>query len=61
MADPRTDDDTYEPSQVQANRARQQGNGVGQKDLDAQRDPGGEQQSFADAPAREPKTGKTDR
>ena len=65
MADPRTDDDTDEPSHVQANRARQQGNGVGQKDLDAQRDPTGEpsaeQKSFADAPAREPKTGKTGR
>ena len=42
MADPRTEDDTYEPSTVEANRARQQGNGVGRKDLDAQRDPGGE-------------------
>ncbi len=39
MPDPRIDDDTYEPSNVAANRARQQGSGVGQKDLDAQLDP----------------------
>ena len=31
----------YSPSQVEVNRARQQGLGVGQKDLDTQRDPSG--------------------
>jgi hypothetical protein len=41
MADPRTDDDTYEPSKVEVNRSRQQGDGVGQKDLNRQRDPTG--------------------
>ena len=29
---------SYDPSDVEATRARQQGGGVGQKDLDAQRD-----------------------
>jgi hypothetical protein len=33
---------TYEPSTVQVNRARMQGDGVGQKDLDYQRDPTGD-------------------
>ena len=48
MADPNSTDDapegrgdTYDPSTVEANRAREQGGGVGQKDLDAQRDPTG--------------------
>ncbi len=44
-------DETYDHSTVEANRARQQGGGVGQKDLDAQRDPTGarstEQLSFS--------------
>jgi hypothetical protein len=44
-------DDTYEPSTVQVNRGREQGLGMGQKDLDYQRDPTGdlsvEQRSFA--------------
>jgi hypothetical protein len=31
-------DDTYEPSTIQVNRGREQGLGVGQKDLDYQRD-----------------------
>jgi hypothetical protein len=33
---------TYEPSTVEVNRARMQGDGVGQKDLDYQRDPTGD-------------------
>jgi hypothetical protein len=33
---------TYEPSTVEVNRARVQGDGVGQKDLDYQRDPTGD-------------------
>ena len=33
---------TYDPSTVEVNRARQQGGGVGQTDLDRQRDPAGE-------------------
>lgn len=33
---------SYEPSTVQVNRARMQGDGVGQKDLDRQRDPTGD-------------------
>ena len=48
MADPNSTNDapegrgdTYDPSTVEANRAREQGGGVGQKDLDAQRDPAG--------------------
>jgi len=44
-------DDVYDPSTVQVNRGREQGLGMGQKDLDYQRDPTGfrsaEQQSFA--------------
>ncbi len=32
-------DHRYEPSQTEANRSREQGLGVGQRDLDAQRDP----------------------
>jgi hypothetical protein len=32
-------DQTYNPDQVEANRMREQGGGVGQKDIDAQRDP----------------------
>jgi hypothetical protein len=30
---------TYDPSTVEANRSREQGNGLGEKELDAQRDP----------------------
>jgi hypothetical protein len=30
---------TYEPTRPQVNRSRQQGAGVGQKDIDYQRDP----------------------
>ena len=44
-------DESYDPSTVQVNRGREQGLGVGQKDLDYQRDPTGfrsaEQHSFA--------------
>ncbi len=51
QADGEDRDATYDPSTVEANRARQQGGGVGQKDLDAQRDPTGarsaEQLSFS--------------
>ena len=46
MADPnQTDaaredrDETYDPSEVEATRSRMQGDGVGAKDLDRQRDP----------------------
>ena len=31
-------DDTYEPTTIQVNRGREQGLGVGQKDMDYQRD-----------------------
>ncbi len=42
QTDPAQDgDETYEPSTVQANLAREQGSGVGQKDIDYQRDPTG--------------------
>lgn len=34
-------DDTYEPSTVQVNHGREQGLGVGQKDIDYQHDPTG--------------------
>ena len=34
-------DDVYDPSTVEVNRGRVQGLGVGQKDLDYQRDPTG--------------------
>ena len=34
-------DDTYEPSMVEVNRGREQGLGVGQKDIDYQHDPTG--------------------
>lgn len=34
-------DDTYEPDTVAVNRGREQGLGVGQKDIDYQRDPMG--------------------
>lgn len=34
-------DDTYEPSSVEVNRGREQGLGVGQKDIDYQHDPTG--------------------
>lgn len=34
-------DDTYEPSTVEVNRGREQGLGVGQKDIDYQHDPTG--------------------
>jgi hypothetical protein len=40
MAD---EDRTFLPTEAQANRARQQGLGVGQKEMDAQRDPSREQ------------------
>jgi len=33
------DPHTYQPNTVQTNRARMQGNGVGQKEMDGQRDP----------------------
>jgi hypothetical protein len=33
-------DRTFSPTEVEANRAAQQGLGVGQRELDAQRDPG---------------------
>jgi hypothetical protein len=36
-----TPDDTYEPDTVAVNRGREQGLGVGQKDIDYQRDPMG--------------------
>ncbi|WP_164467301.1 hypothetical protein [Caulobacter flavus] len=39
MADPE-DTETYDPSTPEANRAIQQGIGVGARDLAAQRDPG---------------------
>lgn len=46
--------DTYDPSTVQVNRGREQGLGMGQKDLDYQRDATGalsfEQRSFAPDP-----------
>ncbi len=48
--DPRS----YSPTQQEANRAREQGAGVGQRDLDAQRDPNQveeETRSFAPDPA----------
>ncbi len=35
-------DRTYEPSDIEATRSRQQGLGVGAKDLQRQRDPQGE-------------------
>jgi hypothetical protein len=34
-------DDTYEPDTIEVNRAREQGLGVGQKDIDYQKDPTG--------------------
>ena len=60
MADPNTDahkadeqsaaerSETYDPSETEATRMRDQGNGVGQKDMDRQRDPtrAAEQPSF---------------
>jgi hypothetical protein len=36
-----TPDDTYEPDTVSVNRGREQGLGVGQKDIDYQKDPQG--------------------
>ena len=42
MAEPGSDDDqndTYDPSDVEATRSRMQGNGVGQTDMHQQRDP----------------------
>jgi hypothetical protein len=33
------EDRTFDPSQTEANRGREQGLGVGQRELDAQRDP----------------------
>ena len=48
---PDATDEAYDPSTVQVNRGREQGLGVGQKDLDYQRDTTGlrsaEQYSFA--------------
>src|SRR3569832_2192327 len=40
--------ETYDPSETEATRMRDQGNGVGQKDMDRQRDPtrAAEQPSF---------------
>lgn len=34
-------DETYEPDTIQVNRAREQGLGFGQKDIDYQKDPTG--------------------
>ena len=34
-------EDTYEPSSIEVNRARERGLGVGQKDIDYQHDPTG--------------------
>jgi hypothetical protein len=45
MAD-RDKDQTYDPSQVEATRAREQGQGAGQRDMDLQRDANREQPSF---------------
>jgi hypothetical protein len=56
MADPKTPDtpylpddpdDTYEPSSVEINLAREQGLGMGQKDLQGQRDPIGDIEQFS--------------
>ncbi|HEX4097458.1 MAG TPA: hypothetical protein VHX64_12065 [Caulobacteraceae bacterium] len=56
MADPNTPDtpyipddpdDTYEPSSVEINLAREQGLGMGEKDLEGQRDPTGEIEQFS--------------
>jgi hypothetical protein len=44
------DPQTYMPSTSQVNRARVQGNGVGQQDLDAQQDPSRE--AYATDPQR---------
>ena len=45
MADPKrptpAEDSHFETDAVQADRAREQGLGLGQRELDAQRDPGG--------------------
>ena len=49
-----TPEDTYEPDTVEVNRARQQGNGVGAKDLAYQQDatgPGSDQVSRFGDPA----------
>jgi hypothetical protein len=54
-AEPRHVDDVYDPSRVEVNRARVQGLGVGQKDLDYQRDPTGDRS--AEQYAREPDPG----
>jgi hypothetical protein len=37
------EDRTFSPNQVEADRTRMQGNGVGQRELDLQRDPSGPQ------------------
>ena len=42
MAD---DDRTFDPNQAEANRTRQQGNGVGQREMDLQSDPTRDQQA----------------
>ena len=55
-------DATYDPSEVEATRARSQGIGVGQRDMDRQRDPVREPPSFQsteefDAAPDEPASG----
>ena len=57
-------DATYDPSEVEATRARSQGIGVGQRDMDRQRDPVREPPSFQsteefDAAPDEPASGGT--
>jgi hypothetical protein len=56
MAD---EDRTFDPSRAQTNRGREQGLGVGQKELDLQRDPSGEQQAL-DPQRTEPWDGEGD-
>ena len=49
---------SYSPSKQEANRARQQGAGMGQRDLEAQEDPGapaGEPKSFSPEPDEPPR------
>ncbi len=41
MADAPTEKPTFETDEVSASRAREQGLGVGERELNAQRDPGG--------------------
>jgi hypothetical protein len=56
-AEPRHVDDVYDPSREEVNRARVQGVGMGQKDLDYQRDPTGAASSeqFSREPEKGPK------